>query len=161
MRGHPKFRSTLTGGQAVRTYKHVNIGIARALPNDELITALVPDADRMSWPEYARVARARLKHVRGGEHDDLATVSLVITHMGGFGLRTAVPVVSPPAAATLCVGAVYPQPVPSDGGFQFSNRVMLSLTFDHRLINGVGASAFLNEIKESMESFSMDSLEGE
>ncbi|MCH7493705.1 chloride channel protein, partial [bacterium] len=74
----------------------------------------------LNWPDYARTARAKLKRVREGEHDELGTCSLVITHMGGFGLRTAVPVVSPPAAATLCVGAVYQQPVPAEGGRGFA-----------------------------------------
>jgi pyruvate/2-oxoglutarate dehydrogenase complex dihydrolipoamide acyltransferase (E2) component len=75
--------------------------------------------------------------------------------MSAFGLRNAVPVVVSPSVATLFLGEAYWSPIPKMGGFDFERLAMLSLTFDHRVINGVGAANFINDVKGRIEDFQL------
>ncbi|MCH8273508.1 MAG: 2-oxo acid dehydrogenase subunit E2 [Armatimonadetes bacterium] len=153
IKNHPKFRSTMPNDSTLRTYKRVNLGIAVALPDDELVTAVVPNADELSWREFAEAARRQIELARQGRDQATQATTLSITNMGAYGLRNAVPVVVSPAVATLFIGEAYWRPVPKIGGFDFRHVLTLSLTFDHRVINGVGAADFINEVKSRIETF--------
>lgn len=154
MKRNPKFRSALSAdSKTLRVYKGVHLGIAVALPGDELVTAMVPNADSMSWREFAEAARQQIDLARNGKDQATEATTLSITNMSAFGLRNAVPVVVSPAVATLFLGESYYKPIPKMGGFDFREMVMLSLTFDHRVINGVGAANFINDVKAEIESF--------
>lgn len=155
MAKHPKFRSTLPSETTLRTYKGANLGIAVALPGDELVTAVVPNADQLSWPDFAQATRAQIEKARDGNDQATEATTLSITNMMAFGLRDAVPVVVSPSVATLFLGEAYWHPVAKMGGYDFVRIVNLALTFDHRVINGVGAANFLNEIKSSLETFTL------
>ena len=157
LKNHSKFRSTMPNENTLRTYKGVNLGIAVALPGDELVTAVVPNADSLSWEEFTIAARQQIELARNGKDQATEATTLSITNMSAFGLKNAVPVVVSPAVATLFLGEAFWHPVPKMGGFDFVRMVMLSLTFDHRIINGVGAANFLNEVKNRIESFSLES----
>ncbi|MDQ2985090.1 MAG: 2-oxo acid dehydrogenase subunit E2 [Armatimonadota bacterium] len=153
MADHPKFRSTMPNETTLRTYKGANLGIAVALPGDELVTALVPNADTLSWPDFAQASRAQIEKARDGNDQATEATTLSITNMSAFGLHDAVPVVVSPSVATLFLGEAYWHPVAKMGGYDFVRMVNLSLTFDHRVINGVGAANFINAVKRSIESF--------
>lgn len=156
MQKHPKFRSTMPNENTLRTYKGVNLGIAVALPGDELVTAMVPNADSLSWQEFAQATRAQIDEARNGRDQATEATTLSITNMAAFGLRNAVPVVVSPSVATLFLGEAYDYPLAKMGGFDWVRMVTLSLTFDHRIINGVGAANFLNEVKHRIETFDSD-----
>lgn len=150
LKNHAMFRSTLVGDATIRTYGKAHLGIAVALPGDQLVLAVVDDADHLSWREFADATRERIGLARGGKDQANESVALSLTNMQRHGLRDAIPVVVPPAVATLFLGEVYwgfagdtPEPV---------RLVNLGLTFDHRLINGVGAAEFLNEVKRNVEN---------
>lgn len=150
LKNHPMFRSTLVGDSTIRTYEKAHLGIAVALPGDQLVLAVVDDADHLSWREFADATRERIDLARGGKDQANESVALSLTNMQRHGLRDAIPVVVPPSVATLFLGEVYwgfagetPEPV---------RLVNLGLTFDHRLINGVGAAEFLNEVKRNVEN---------
>ncbi len=150
LKNHPLFRSTLVGDATIRTYEKAHLGIAVALPGDQLVLAVVDDADHLSWREFADATRERIELARSGKDQANESVALSLTNMQRHGLRDAIPVVVPPSVATLFIGEVYwglagetPEPV---------RLVNLGLTFDHRLINGVGAAEFLNEVKRNVEN---------
>lgn len=153
MAEHPKFRSTMPNETTLRTYKGANLGIAVALPGDELVTAVVPNADTLSWSDFAQAARAQIEKARDGNDQATEATTLSITNMAAFGLHDAVPVVVSPSVATLFMGEAFWHPVAKMGGYDFVRMVNLSLTFDHRVINGVGAANFLNAVKNNIESF--------
>jgi pyruvate/2-oxoglutarate dehydrogenase complex dihydrolipoamide acyltransferase (E2) component len=157
MAAHPKFRSTLPNETTLRTYKGANLGIAVALPGDELVTALVPNADQLSWPDFAQATRAQIEKARDGNDQATEATTLSITNMMAFGLRDAVPVVVSPSVATLFLGEAYWHPVAKMGGYDFVRMVNLALTFDHRIINGVGAANFINDVKSRIEAFTLPS----
>ncbi|MBI5091010.1 MAG: 2-oxo acid dehydrogenase subunit E2 [Candidatus Hydrogenedentes bacterium] len=147
---HEVFRSTIVDVNTLRRYKHVNLGIAVALPNDELTSAVVERADALTFAEFLKVARARIQDAREGMDQASRVVAHVsLTGMAAFGLRTAVPVVVPPSVATLFVGAPYEIVERSSGdGVRFARVAHLALTIDHRIINGAGAAHFLNAVRE-------------
>jgi pyruvate/2-oxoglutarate dehydrogenase complex dihydrolipoamide acyltransferase (E2) component len=155
MRNHPKFRSTMPNENTLRVYKGANLGIAVALPGDELVTAMVPNADSLDFRDFAQAARSQIELARNGRDQATEATTLSITNMAAFGLRDAVPVVVSPSVATLFLGEAFWHPVAKMGGYDFVRMANLSLTFDHRVINGVGAANFLNEVKARIEGFEL------
>lgn len=152
---HPLFRSALQGEDRVRTYHDVNLGIAVALPDDELVLAVVDRADKLSWREFADQARARIDEARSGKDQAHEAVTVSITNMQHAKLRQAVPVLVAPSVGVLFLGEVYnglDNEVVDE--VRLKRLVNLTLTFDHRLINGVGAADFLNAVKAHVETIS-------
>jgi len=159
MEKFPKFRSTLSAeGTKLRTYEAVNLGIAVALPDDILVTAGVSGADRLSWPEFAEAVREQIARARQGQDQATAATTLSVSNMGSVGVRIGIPAVVAPAVATMVLGETHWQPVARMGSFQFKKVAMLSLSFDHRVINGAGGSDFLNEVKQRIESFELPEI---
>ena len=154
LRDFPIFRSTLIGDDTLRTYKHVQLGIAVSLPGDQLVLAVIPDADKLTWREFADTAKERIELARTGKDQANEAVTISLTNMQSFGLRDAVPVVVPPAVATLFLGATYNGLAPDSVDLQLQRTANMALTFDHRVLNGVGAAEFLNAIKKKVEAIS-------
>ena len=150
MAHHSKFRSVVLDVNSVRRYQHANIGIAVALPEDELTTAVVPAADTMTFEEFVAAARAKIAEARTGRDQANETVvHVAFSSMEAFGVFTAVPVVVPPSVATIFLGA--PHTV-VDGGPADELRTRrvthMTMTFDHRVINGVAAANFMLDVRE-------------
>jgi pyruvate dehydrogenase E2 component (dihydrolipoamide acetyltransferase) len=150
----PAFRTILVGDNTFRTYDHVALGIAVARPGDELVLAVVEDADTLDWPSFAARMRERIDQARQGKDQASEAVTISLTNMQAFGLRDAVPVVVPPSVATLFLGEVYNGLAQDTEELKLVRTANLALTFDHRVINGVGAAQFLAKIKEHVESLS-------
>lgn len=140
---YPKFRSNLIGDDTAREYAHLNLGIAVARPNDDLVTAVVPNADTLAYADFIQAARERIHAARDGDDQAGSDTHLLLTYMGSFGIIDAVPVLVSPAIAVLFIGATYEQ-----NGRTLVNLVM---TFDHRLINGVEAARFLHAVVGNAE----------
>ena len=151
---HPSFRTTLVGDNTLRTYDHVSLGIAVALPGDELVIAVVEQADTLSWTEFAAQARAKIELARNGQDQANEAVTISLTNMQNYGLRDAVPVVVPPSVATLFLGEVYNGLAQDTTEMQLRRYANLGLTFDHRVINGAGAAQFLAQVKQMVETIS-------
>lgn len=153
---HPSLRSTLVrDGRVLRTFKHVDLGVAVALPDDRLVTAVIPQADTLSQSQFWQVARDRIALAKAGRDQANDRVTFTVSNIGTFGLHSGVPVVVPPAVATLALGAVEPRPVPDGAGWKFEPRATASLTFDHRVLNGLGAGRFLTDLQQRVASFEL------
>lgn len=152
LKDHPSFRTIMVGDATVRTYDHVHLGIAVALPGDELVLAVVEEADKLSWIEYAQRTREKIELARTGKDQATEAVTVSLTNMQAFGLRDAVPVVVSPAVATIFLGEVYNGLDPEASEITMRRYVNLVMTFDHRLVNGVGAAEFLAAIKRHTET---------
>ncbi|HRJ25961.1 MAG TPA: 2-oxo acid dehydrogenase subunit E2 [Fimbriimonadaceae bacterium] len=152
LKNHPGFRSTMIGDSSIRTFDHAELGIAVALPGDELVLAVVNKADSLDFKTFGENTRARIEEARSGKDQANEATTISLTNMQAFGLRDAVPVVVPPGVATLFLGEVYNGLANNTSLIELKRFVNLSLTFDHRLINGVGAAEFLNEVKRNIET---------
>jgi pyruvate dehydrogenase E2 component (dihydrolipoamide acetyltransferase) len=154
LKEHSAFRTTLVGDSTLRTYDHVALGIAVGLPGDALVLAVVPDADTLDWQSFAARMRERIDVARAGTDQATEAVTVSLTNMQSFGLRDAVPVVVAPAVATLFLGEVYTGIDQSSDELRPARLVNVAMTFDHRLVNGVGAANFVNAVKKHVETIS-------
>ncbi|HLJ53460.1 MAG TPA: 2-oxo acid dehydrogenase subunit E2 [Chthonomonadaceae bacterium] len=134
----PKFRSALLREDTVRQFDRLNLGVAVGLPNGELTTAVVPEADLLPFPQFIAALQERIRSAREGADQADASVQLLLTYLGSHGVRDAVPVLVVPAAAVIFLGEAY-----ESEGRVLSN---VSMTFDHRLLNGVEAAEMLAQI---------------
>jgi len=152
LKDHAAFRTTMANDETYRTYNNAQLGIAVSLESGDLLTAVVEDADSLSWQDFAQRMRDRIESARGGKDQVSESTTISLTNMQQFGLRDAVPVVVSPAVATLFIGEVY-NGLANDvtNAIRLQRTVNLGLTFDHRVVNGVGAANFLKAIKETAE----------
>ena len=158
MRKHKRFASTVKGEQLVSDPERFDLGVAVALPGDKLEIAVVKHANTLSWETFPDVFNQSLSRARKGEVDSKNRVSLTISSMSTYNVRSAIPVVVPPAVATLFVGAPYLASDPKSKDKDSREVVSLVLTFDHRWINGVGAAAFLSDVRKGIERFERRTL---
>ena len=155
MAQHAKFRSVVMDVNTVRCYRHANIGIAVALPDDELTTAVVAQADRLSFEEFMRRARTQIAKAReeGQDQASETVVHVAFSSMEAFGLFTAVPVVVSPSVATIFLGAPHAVVEAGPDGALATQRVThMTMTFDHRVINGVAAANFMIDVRRRVET---------
>lgn len=155
MRKHQRFASTVNGDQLMENSDRFDLGIAVALPGDRLETAVVKQANTLDWETFKESFNQSLSRVRKGQIDSKNRVPLTISSMSTHNVRSAIPVVVPPALATLFVGAPYLMVDPKSRDGSTREVFSLVLTFDHRWINGVGAAAFLSDIRKSIEKFDL------
>lgn len=151
---HDKFRSVLSDdGRSLKVFKRVNLGVAVGLPHDELVLAVVHGADEMSESEFYIALSESIEKALEGEDQGDDSVSLTVSSLGKTGMILGIPAVVSPGVATLSIGAAYEYPVPFGEGFKFQRTVSMALTFDHRIVNGIGAANFMNDIKVGIEAF--------
>mgnify|MGYP000860510157 FL=1 len=154
MKKHEMFTYTVTMDRVQKDTGSFDLGVAVSLPDDQLATAVVKEASRLSWEEFTTDFVAAIHRVRRGQHDSKTRCPLVISTMGPFDVRSAVPVVVPPAMATLFVGSAHFEPVKS-AELKVQEVVNLTLTFDHRWINGVGSASFMADVRKNIETFKL------
>jgi pyruvate/2-oxoglutarate dehydrogenase complex dihydrolipoamide acyltransferase (E2) component len=154
LKDFPIFRSSIVGDEKLRTYETASLGIAVTLPGDELVLAVIDEADALGWHAFAERARERIALARSGKDQANEAVTLSLTNMQNFGIRDASPVVVPPAVATLFLGEVYNTFEPDSSEAKLRRCANIALTFDHRVANGVGAAEFMKAIKQRVETIS-------
>jgi len=139
-------------GDGIRTFSRVHLSVAMSVP-DGLVTPVVRDADRRSLGDIARevkslAARARDKKLRP---EDMAGGTFSVSNLGMFGVREFAAVIRPPEAAILAVGAVQDVPVVREGRVVAGRSMSLTLSCDHRVIDGVLGALLLKQIRTLVE----------
>jgi len=150
---HP-ILNTQINGDAVQFLDQVNIGLAVASP-DGLLVPVLKNADRLSLEQTAIGRGDLVNRARGGHlsPDDFAEGTFTVTNLGMYGIETFTPVILPPQTAILGVGAAVEQIALGEGGSHVVRRRMaLSLTIDHRVIDGGQAALFLADVRERLET---------
>src|SRR5438132_975557 len=152
MEKHAPFRRLILEDDQIIENENFDLGIAVALESDRLATAVVVDANKKSWPEFVKIYNETVNATRGGRIDAM-NAPVVITSLGAFGVKTGAPIVVPPSVGTLFVGTAHRELIPNRNKNEGAEVITLSLTFDHRVVNGAGAASFANEIKKQIEGF--------
>ncbi len=154
MEKHGAFRSLMLDDDRIIEHENFDLGLAVTLEGDRLATAVITEANKLAWPDFVRRYNETVKATRAGRVVAM-NAPVVISSLGAFGVRAAAPIVVPPSVATLFLGTAH-QELSSNGKKAQSVEVItLSLTFDHRVVNGAGAANFVHEIKELIESFAI------
>lgn len=155
MKEHPQLRSSVsTDGKKLRVYHHVNLGVAVSLPGDVLKIAVVRNSDELSRDDFFQQLSERIEEARAGKDQIDASTTVSVSNIGTANMRLGIPVVVTPACATIAIGEVRAEPIPDPKqGFKFRKTASLTMAFDHRVMNGVGAANFLNSIRELAANF--------
>jgi pyruvate dehydrogenase E2 component (dihydrolipoamide acetyltransferase) len=151
LKEHPRLNAWIEG-EHIRLAQAVHIGVAVAL-DDGLIVPVVRDADRKSLREIALEAQRLAMRARTGtlERDEVTGSSFSVTNLGMFGIDAFTPIINPPEIAILGVGRITEKLVRIQRGAEWRHVMTLSLTFDHRAVDGAPAAAFLQSIGKELE----------
>src|SRR2546421_7982004 len=159
MEKHAPFRRLILEDESIVENENFEIGIAVALENNRLATAVIVDANKKSWPEFVKIYEETIAATRSGRVDAM-NAPVVITSLGAFGVKAGAPIVVPPSVGTLFVGTAHQEIIPNGKKNETAEVITLSLTFDHRVVNGAGAANFVHDIKERIESFKIPGAVG-
>jgi pyruvate dehydrogenase E2 component (dihydrolipoamide acetyltransferase) len=136
----------------LRRHQRVHLGMAVAL-EDGLITPVVRDCDRKSLGEIAREAKALTDRARarGLKPEDYTGSTFTVSNLGMYEVEDFGAIINPPEAAILAVGCIKQQPVVVDGQLSIGHRMKVTLSGDHRAIDGVTAAQFLQIVRQLLE----------
>lgn len=140
------------GGDHLVRHSHVNIGCAVATDNG-LLVPVIRDADRKSLTEIAVAAHGLVERARGGKlkPDELTGSTFTISNLGMYGIDHFTAVINPPEAAILAVGAVQEEAVVRKGRLTAATTLKLTLSIDHRVLDGATAALFLQDLVNLLE----------
>jgi len=158
LKKYPYLNSSIDGDKIILK-KRINIGIAVSLPDYSLIVPVIKDADKLTIEQLAHeITRlALLARNKKLSPDDIREGTFSITNLGSFKSLTATPIINQPQVAILGIGNIEKKPSvieTSEGdtiGIRY--KVILSLTYDHRIIDGAMAGDFLFYLKTELENF--------
>ncbi|MBM4424602.1 MAG: 2-oxo acid dehydrogenase subunit E2 [Chloroflexi bacterium] len=138
--------------EGIRLFDAIHIGLAVDTERG-LIVPVIRDADRKGVAQIVRERRDLAERARGGKlrPDELSGGTFTLTNLGAFEIDAFTPIINPPEGAVLGVGRVVKKPVVRDDELRPGMTVALSLTFDHRLVDGGPAARFLQRIKTLVE----------
>jgi pyruvate dehydrogenase E2 component (dihydrolipoamide acetyltransferase) len=132
----------------------VNVGMAVALPNG-LVVPVIKNADTLSVEQIAKKAKELAGQAREGKliPDEMSGGTFTVTNLGMYGIDTFSPVVNAPEVCILGVGQLQDKAVVKDGEIVIQPRMSLSLSFDHRAVDGAQAAEFLRRLKQLLEDY--------
>jgi pyruvate dehydrogenase E2 component (dihydrolipoamide acetyltransferase) len=144
--------NALYKGDAVELYPTANIGIAVAVPNG-LVVPVIQGCERKSIAEIAAARALVVERARGGklQQADLDGGTFTISNLGMYGIERFIAVLNPPQAAILAVGSTEDKVVAVDGQPAVRPRMEITLTCDHRAVDGATGAEFLRDLKAFLE----------
>ncbi|MBG80147.1 MAG: hypothetical protein CMJ39_05485 [Phycisphaerae bacterium] len=145
------------GGDSIVYNGAVNIGVAIALPVESgggLVVATIRDADRKSIRVISAETRALSEKAktRGLTVDEMADSTFTISNLGMFGVDDFTAIINPPNSAILAVGGAIQKPVVRDGELAVGHEMKVTLSNDHRVIDGATAAQYLVSLREYIEN---------
>lgn len=146
-------------GETMRYFKHVNLGVAVDTEKG-LLVPTVFGADTLSLDALARASKSLITSAQKGNIDPdlLRGGTFTVTNLGSLGVESFTPVINPPQTAILGVNAITQrarEAAAAEGGIEFYPAMGLSLTFDHRALDGAPAARFLQQLCRNLENFSL------
>lgn len=148
---HPQVNTSLEGDYLVR-HAHANIGLAVAVPNG-LMVPVIPEAESKGLAALTAACKQVAKLAREGKltPDHMRGGTFTISNLGMYAIDAFTPIINQPESAILGVGRIQEKPVGVAGRIELRPMMTLSLSFDHRVIDGAPAAAFLQDVKEALE----------
>ena len=150
IRQYPAFRSQYKDTEIIEN-PAVNIGIAVGI-DDGLTVPVVLGADRMKLEQLSARTREVVESARNGKLEGMGQGIFTITNLGMFGVEEFSAIINPPESAILAVGAIREGVVVENGAMRPSRLMTVTLSVDHRVIDGVVAAQFLKTLKELLEA---------
>jgi len=146
-------------GNKIIVRHDINIGMATALPSGNLIVPVVRNADKKTLPQLAADVNHLAEAARNNKlkPDEIQRSTFTISNVGTFGSLMGTPIINQPEAAILAFGIIKKRPevISTDKGDEIAIRSMmfLSLSFDHRVVDGFLGGSFLRKVADNLEQF--------
>ncbi|MCL5947354.1 MAG: 2-oxo acid dehydrogenase subunit E2 [Chloroflexi bacterium] len=155
LKNHPLLNSSIVGDEgtaAIAYWDEVNIAVAVATDRG-LLAPVIREADRKHVDQISQELATLSTQARNGTLplDALGEGTFTITNLGQLGIDAFTPVINPPQCAILGIGRIVPRPAVVDGSIVVRQSITFSLTFDHRILDGWPAAAFLHELTEALD----------
>jgi pyruvate dehydrogenase E2 component (dihydrolipoyllysine-residue acetyltransferase) len=153
---HPRLNGSWTGS-AVQNNREVNVGVAAAV-KDGVVSVVIPNADKASLAEISGQLREKAERARAGRlHPaDIAGATFTISNLGMYGVDSFHAIITPPQAAILAVGRIADRVVAVNGQPEVRPIMTLTLSCDHRVVDGAQAALFLKDVAETIASSGED-----
>ena len=151
LKEHPDLNASWTDQGILIKYR-IHLGMAVAV-EEGLVVPVVRDADRLSLADLARAIQTLAEKTRQGKvaPADLRDGTFTITNPGVFGAVLSTPIIHQPQAAILATGRIADVAAVVDGGLGIRKHMFLSLSYDHRVVDGATAARFLQRVREILE----------
>ena len=139
-------------GQAIRVFHRAHIGIAVAL-DEGLITPVLRDCDAKPLTQIAFEARDLAERARGGKlrAQEMSGATFSVSNLGMFDVEEFSAIINPPEGAILAVGSVVEKPVAEGGQIRVGRRMKMTISCDHRVMDGAMGARFLQDAKHLLE----------
>jgi pyruvate dehydrogenase E2 component (dihydrolipoamide acetyltransferase) len=147
---HPRLNSSWTS-EGIRLHDHVNMGVAIAV-NDGVVAAVIPNAHSATIAEIAKQRRGIAERARAGKlrPADIADATFTISNLGMYQVDAFSAIITPPQAAILAVGSIADRVVAVEGKPVVRPMMTLTLSSDHRAVDGARAAMFLKDLAEAI-----------
>ena len=149
---HPEINASWDG-DAIQRHGSADIGIAVAVP-DGLITPVLREADRKGLVQISAESSDLIERARGRklQPEEYTGATFSISNLGMFGIDEFTAIINPPEAAILAVGGTVEKPVVEDGEIVVRRRMRVTMSCDHRVIDGAMGAAFLQTFRAMLEN---------
>ncbi len=157
----PLINSSVDGYKII-IKKEINIGMATALPNGSLIVPVIRNADQFNLVGLTKQVNTLAANARSNKlkPEDTQGGTFTLTNVGSFGSLMGTPIINQPQVAILAVGAIKKRPVvietPSGDSIAIRHMMYLSMSYDHRIIDGSMGASFLTAVANELEKFDGD-----
>ncbi|MFC2100894.1 dihydrolipoamide acetyltransferase family protein [Bacteroidota bacterium] len=161
VRDYPMVNVSVDGYKIIKR-KNINIGMAVALPSGNLIVPVVKKADQLNLRGIVKRVNDLADRARSNKlaPDEIQDGTITLTNLGSFGTVMGTPIINQPQVAIVAVGSIKKRPVvleTADGDVIGIRQIMyLSLTYDHRVIDGALGGTFINKMKQYLENFDVN-----
>ena len=155
---YPMLSSSVDGDRII-IKKDLNIGMATALPSGNLIVPVIKNADQLNLTGLTKQVNGLANAARTGKlrPDDTTGGTFTLTNVGTFGSIMGTPIINQPQVAIMAVGAIKKRPMvietPQGDSIAIRHMMYISLSYDHRIIDGALGSTFLNAVSKELENF--------
>lgn len=157
----PLINSSLDGDRII-VKKDINIGMATALPTGNLIVPVIKNADQLNLVGLSKQVNSLADNARNGKlkADDTQGGTFTLTNVGTFGSLMGTPIINQPQVAILAVGAIKKRPVvietPHGDSIAIRHMMYLSMSYDHRIVDGSLGATFLTAVAKELENFNAE-----
>ncbi|GAB5418953.1 MAG: dihydrolipoamide acetyltransferase family protein [Crocinitomicaceae bacterium] len=154
----PMINVSVSGNQIVKR-KHINVGMATALPSGNLIVPVIKDADRLNLTGLTKAVNEMANNARNNnlKPEDIQGGTYTVTNVGTFGNVMGTPIINQPQVAILALGAIRKVPAvieTPDGDFiGIRHKMFLSHSYDHRVVDGALGGMFVRRVADYLEQF--------
>ena len=149
---HPRLNATLTDA-GIQLQADINIGVAVAL-EDGLVVPVVRNADKIGLSDISEQIKTLAEKARNNQltPSELQGGTFTITNLGNYGVDAFTPIINPPESGILGVGRIIKKPIVHNDEIAIRHMLSLSLTFDHRVVDGAPAAQFLQTVSQYIQN---------